>query len=94
MESPFQCFNGPFCAFISTYVGLFGVFLILLAYFLLQIGRVNPKDFLYSLINLFGSICLLFSLLYNWNFPSVVIEVIWFCISLYGLWRSKSRKLS
>ena len=92
MESPFQCFNSPFCTFISTYVGLLGVFLILLAYFFLQIGRVNPKDFLYSLINLLGSICLLFSLLYNWNLPSVVIEVIWFCISVYGLWKSKKRR--
>ncbi len=88
MESSLQCVSNLSCEFISTYIGLFGVFLILVAYLLLQIGRLNSKDFFYSLMNLFGSMCLLFSLFYHWNFPSVVIEIVWFLISVYGLWKS------
>jgi len=80
------------CSFISTYIGLFGVCLILVAYFMLQINRLSAKDWLYSSMNLLGSVCLLFSLCYHWNFPSVVIEIMWFCISVYGLWKSTRLK--
>ena len=72
---------------ISDYIGLFGVLLILAAYTALQVAYLKSKDLSYSLMNLIGSICLLFSLLYHWNLASVVIEVMWFLISLYGVWK-------
>ena len=32
-----------------------------------------------------GASLILISLFYEWNFPSVVIEIFWVAISLYGM---------
>jgi uncharacterized membrane protein len=77
---------------VSDYIGLIGVLLVLIAYTMLQLGYLNPKDFSYSLMNLVGSIFLLVSLYFHWNFASVVIEVVWFLISIYGVYKSISLK--
>ncbi|HSX13196.1 MAG TPA: hypothetical protein VLE96_02100 [Chlamydiales bacterium] len=77
---------------ISDYVGIFGVLLILICYFLLQTSVLKVKDFFYSFLNLIGAICLLISLLYHWNLASVVIEIAWMMISIYGIINSLRRK--
>lgn len=77
---------------ISDYIGLFGVLLILLCYMLLQLNLLTVRDFRYSLLNLIGATCLLFSLLYHWNLASVVIEIIWMLISVFGIVMSVKRK--
>lgn len=66
-------------------IGLFGVSCILAAYMLLQLHYWNSKDLSFSCINFIGSICILFSLFFNWNLSSVVIEIAWMSISLYGI---------
>jgi hypothetical protein len=50
----------------------------------MQIDRMDPKGFLFSLLNTLGAICILISLLYAWNLASFVMEVIWLTLSLYG----------
>lgn len=77
---------------IADTVGIIGVILTLLAYYLLNMNKVISTSFIYVYLNLFGSIMLLFSLMFHWNLPSVVIEVAWISISLIGLYRAlKSR---
>jgi len=71
--------------FIPNFIGLIGVFLILLAYAMLQLKIWKADTLNFSLHNLIGSICIFFSLLFNWNLSSVVIEVIWMLISLYRI---------
>ena len=80
----------------SDIVGLVGVGLVLLAYFLLQTGKMSSTDIRYSVLNLLGSIALLISLTQTFNLASVVIEIAWICISLLGLWRALkvAKKLS
>lgn len=68
-------------------IGLLGVGLILSAYFLLQASRMKVTDLRYSILNGVGALLILYSLLYNWNTASVVIEIFWFSISLYGVIR-------
>lgn len=70
---------------ISDYVGMMGVFLVLVCYCLLQLGFLSLKSFIFSFLNFLGSIFLLFSLMYHWNLASVIIEVAWLLISLYGV---------
>lgn len=74
--------------FAADVIGLVGVSLILLCYFLLQTGRLMPSSFQFSLFNLIGAILILSSLLVHWNLASVVIEVFWILISIFGLVRA------
>lgn len=69
-------------------VGLIGVFLILSAYFLLQIDRLSPDSVTFSLANTIGSSLILISLMFTWNLASGVIEIAWLSISCFGLVKS------
>lgn len=71
----------------SDIIGIIGVIIILLTYFLLQIEKISFKSFWYSFLNLIGSVLLLISLIFNWNLPSVIIEIFWMSISLFGIYK-------
>jgi hypothetical protein len=73
---------------ISNIIGLIGVAAVLFAYLALQLNWWRAKDFIYSFVNLLGSLLILYSLYFHWNLASVTIEVIWFLISSYGIWKS------
>jgi hypothetical protein len=70
---------------ISDIVGGLGVTLVILSFFLLQAGKMHSQSMSYLLCNFFGAILLLFSLYFNWNSASVVIEILWLGVSLYGI---------
>jgi len=69
---------------IGDIIGITGVFIIVVAYILMQIDRMDAKGFLFSLLNTIGAIFILVSLLYDWNLASFVMEVIWLTLSFYG----------
>lgn len=71
--------------FEPNIIGTIGTILIVLAYTLLQLEKMASSSLAYSLINFIGSLFLIYSLLFNWNFPSVLIEVFWLLISAIGL---------
>ncbi len=71
--------------FEPNIIGTIGTLLIVLAYSLLQLEKIESSSLAYSLVNLIGSLFLIYSLLYNWNFPSVLIEIFWLLISTLGL---------
>jgi paired small multidrug resistance pump len=76
------------------FVGFAGTFVILAAYFGLQVRRLNGNGVLYSLLNLLGAAGILVSVVYadKINWPVLTIEAAWMLISLYGIWNSaKSR---
>ncbi len=66
-------------------VGLIGVGLILAAYFANQQRWLRSEDWRFPAANLVGSLLILVSLYAEWNLPSVVIEVFWIAISVFGL---------
>ena len=66
----------------STTVGLIGVALQLTVYFLLTTRRLSSHSLTYQVCNMIGACGILYSLMFHWNTPSVVIEVAWFMISL------------
>lgn len=72
---------------IIDIIGIIGVAIVVVTYFLLQSEKIDSKGFLYSFFNAFGSLLILYSLLYSWNLASFIIEFIWIFISLYGLRR-------
>jgi hypothetical protein len=66
-------------------IGLVGVGFILIAYFANQQRWLRSEDWRFPAANLVGSLLILGSLFVEWNTPSVVIEIFWIAISLYGL---------
>jgi hypothetical protein len=70
-------------------IGIIGVFIILLAYILMQTDKIDSKGFNFSLLNTIGAILILISLYYDWNLASFVMEVIWLSLSLYGVINAK-----
>ena len=71
----------------NNIAGYFGVLLVLIAFFGIQAEKLSQQKYTYSLLNLIGSIALLFSLYYHPNFPSIAIELAWTAISLFGIYR-------
>ena len=68
-------------------VGISGVAIILIVYYLLQIERMKSDDLIYSVTNLIGALLIVVSLNYRFNLASFVIEVFWILISLIGIVR-------
>ena len=75
-------------------LGLLGVLLILLAYFLLQAGRVSGTGLVYQLLNLFGAGGVLVSLLGTFNVSVFLLELTWVLISAYGIMRTLRNRSS
>lgn len=68
--------------------GLLGVACVLVAFFGLQAGRLRGDALPYQLLNLVGAVAMAISLLYAFNLSSMVIQLAWIAISLYGMVRS------
>lgn len=66
-------------------IGYTGVALLIVTYAMLQLDRIDPKGFWYSFNNMIVAILVTFSLLHTMNKASMVIEVFWFIISVYGI---------
>ena len=76
------------------WAGLFGVLLILLAYFLLQAGRMRGDALPYQLMNAAGAVLVLVSLLYAFNLSAFVMEAAWLAVSIYGIVRGTRARRS
>mgnify|MGYP000521152699 FL=1 len=66
-------------------IGYAGVFMVLVAYTLLQARRMDGNGVWYPLINLVGAILILISLLYKPNMPAIVMEAAWVVVSVIGI---------
>ena len=76
------------------WAGLIGVALTLLAFFLLQAGRVRGDGLPYQLMNAFGAFAVLVSLFYAFNLSAFLLEFLWLLISVYGMvrgWRLRQQ---
>ncbi len=72
-------------------VGYFGAAVIGCGYFLNQRGLLASDDWRFPAANLAGSLLIVTSLWFHPNTPSVLIEVFWSAISLYGVQRNLRR---
>jgi hypothetical protein len=66
-------------------LGTIGVGVIVVTYLLLQLGRIKSEQLVYSLLNGVGAALILISLYYDFNLPSVIVEVFWLVISIFGI---------
>jgi hypothetical protein len=72
-------------SFAYDLIGLVGAGFIIVAYFLLQIKKLDASGWRYSTMNMLGAGLIIISLLVEWNFAAFVIEAFWLGISLFGL---------
>lgn len=70
---------------IPDLIGYTGVALLIVTYAMLQLDKIDPKGFWYSFNNMIVAMLVTVSLLYTMNKASMVIEVFWFIISVYGI---------
>ena len=73
-------------------LGNIGVVCFLVAYALLQKGRIPHTGLTYLGLNLAGSILLLISLMIHWNMPAFLLEAAWALISMYGIYNYYQRR--
>jgi hypothetical protein len=69
-------------------IGLAGAAVAVAAYFFNQQRWLRSDDWRYPFANLMAAALILVSLCFEWNFPSVVIEVFWAAISIWGTMRA------
>lgn len=74
---------------ISNYIGLAGGITVVIAYLLLSAGSISSTGLAYPVMNIMGSIGLLVSLVWHFNIASVVVNVVWVGIGIFGLWRRR-----
>lgn len=70
---------------ISDFIGIIGVFAIMIVYILLQLEKMDAKGFWFSFLNGIGALLIIVSLFFDWNLASFLMEFAWLLISLYGV---------
>jgi len=70
---------------MSDVFGMIGVVFVLGTYCLLQFGKMKAESLNYSLINFLGAACILYSLTFEFNLPSFIIEIVWLIMSFFGI---------
>lgn len=68
-------------------VGTAGTLLVVMAYFLTQLRKINATGLAFPLINLVGSVLIGASLFVNFNLASALIEFFWIIISIFGIFQ-------
>ncbi len=69
-------------------IGSIGVLLILVSYLLLQLRMLSLQGKTYSVMNALGALMILYSLFFDVNIPSIIIESFWLLISIFGIYKA------
>lgn len=70
---------------LADAIGSFGAMVVVAAYFATQMRMMNSDDLAFPVLNLAGSVLIVYSLLENFNLASMLIECFWVVISLIGI---------
>jgi len=68
-------------------VGIVGFVFYMLAYGLLQLGKISSQCYSFTLINMLAAFLVLISLTNQFNLASALIQVSWIAISIVGVFR-------
>ena len=69
------------------FIGIVGGICVLISYVLPQLNKMSSTSVAYLVLNLAGSLLIMYSLLNDWNLTAFIIETIWALASLYALGR-------
>ncbi len=66
----------------ATIVGWIGTFLIVLAYVLVSLKKVEENSTVYQALNLFGAFGVGINVFYQHAWPAVALEIVWAIIAI------------
>ena len=70
----------------TVIVGLVGMIVTLVAYFLLQAQKLHGNGLIYQLMNAIGALGVALSLVFGaFNLSAFLLEAVWFVVSIYGI---------
>lgn len=72
---------------IFELLGVAGFIFYMASYALLQLGKITGDSYSYALMNLIAASLVLLSLIHQFNLASVLIQLAWIVISVFGLCR-------
>lgn len=70
-------------------IGFVGLGLFLWAYAMINLGLWHEKQLRFHVPNLLGAICVMISLMHDWNLPVFILEICWGSVALYGMWQCR-----
>jgi hypothetical protein len=73
-------------------IGWIGTVLFILSYGLLSTKKLGPDTIIYQLMNLLGALCLVINAFGIEDSPTLVINIIWMCISMYAIITVRKKK--
>ena len=73
-------------------VGWIGSILIVVAYWLISMGRFKSHSSLYQGMNIIGSIFLVINTVYYHAYPSSALNVVWAMIGMYWIVRHRNKR--
>lgn len=76
---------------IVEIAGWAGAILILGAYILLTLGRIQAQSVAYQAMNVAGAAGFIVNGLANHALPSATLNIIWLGIGVYALWRIQTK---
>ncbi|EIL95786.1 MULTISPECIES: CBU_0592 family membrane protein [Rhodanobacter] len=75
--------------FWYDWAGYIGVLLVLLAFLLMQAHKLHGNGLTYQLMNIFGAVGVMLSLLFGgFNWSAFLMQVAWLLIGIFGVARS------
>jgi hypothetical protein len=66
-------------------IGWLGAILVLLAYVLISLNKIESSTPSFQWLNLVGAICLIVHTIYNHAYPSAFVNIVWTGVAIYGL---------
>lgn len=72
--------------------GWIGMFLMILAYFLLSYKKLESNSLNYNLLNLFGGVGVLISAFYSKLWPVVALNIFWSGIAIFSICKNMKNK--
>lgn len=79
---------------LHTIIGLIGVFCYLLAYALIQMRKLSLNSNIYSILNIAGGVCGLYSLSQDFNLAAVISQTMWLIFTLMGMHATRRRRVT
>ena len=74
---------------IMQLVGFLGMFLVLIAFTLLKLNKINHEELFYNILNLFGSLFLVLSAIYSKTYAFVLLNSVWVVFSIVDILRKR-----